>query len=77
VVSVGWLKLDDLEQTKRVVIRFEESGGVLLLVGLNCLFIYLMLNTPLSAGVPILSLIAGAGFYGVARLIKKMVPDLA
>jgi len=64
------------EGTKRLVERMAEYGGTLMLIGITCLFIYLMLETSLGFGVPLFTLILGAGAFGVSKLVSKMVPNL-
>jgi hypothetical protein len=64
------------EATKSMVVRLEEYGSTLMLLGLTCLFIYLMLETSIGFGVPLFTLILGGGAYGVSKLVRKMVPEL-
>ena len=64
------------EATKRLVVMLEEYGGTLMLVGITCLFIYLMLETNLGFAVPVFSIILGAGAVFTTKIIRKMVPEL-
>jgi hypothetical protein len=64
------------EATKRLVASMEEMGGTLMLVGVTCLFIFLMLETSLGFAVPVFSLIVGAGAVFTTKIIRKMVPEL-
>lgn len=64
------------EGTRYMIMRLEEWGSTLMLMGLTCLFIYLMLATPLGFGVPLFTLIIGGGAFGVSKMVRKMVPEL-
>jgi hypothetical protein len=61
--------------TGKMVKNFREAGNVLMLVGINSLFVWMAIE--FGAYVPIAALLFGAGFVFVAKIIKLLTPKLA